>query len=99
VSEDENPYAEIAEAKYTTVLKEIFDKCLQIVREKRELYQDAWYDMEWRTLDGVIAYRAKRLMRIPHKYLDKIIQEHIHIVNLSIMALVKLYEEAKRRGR
>jgi len=91
--------AEIVESKYTSVLKELFDKCLQIVREKRKLYQDAWYDMEWRTLDGVIAYRAKRLMRIPSKYLDKIIQEHIHIVNLCVMALVKLYEEARMRGK
>ena len=90
---------EIVESKYEETLRQIVDQCLQIVRSKRELYHDAWYDMEWRTLDGVIAYKAKRMTRIPRKYYEKLIQEHIDIVNLSIMSLVKLYEEAKHRGR
>lgn len=86
----------VIEKKYLDVLDEVRDICKQIVTSKRSVYKDAWYDIPWRTLDHVIAYKARRMTRIPRKHLAKLVDDHIDIINLAVMALVQIKEEMGR---
>jgi len=79
--------------EFDKMLQFVLKKCREIVTAQRDKYEDAWYEMSFRTLDGVIAYKAKRMLKIPRRHLKKLIDDHIDVVNLAIMALVRLREE------
>jgi len=82
--------------KYLDVLEDIMKQCKTIVKEKRQIYSDAWYLIPRRTLDHVIAYKSRRMTRIPSKFIDKLIRDHIDVINFCVFALVQLKEDKAR---
>jgi len=73
---------------YEEHLEEIFEKCKQIMTARRRLYGDAWITMPVRTLQHVIAYKARRLTLTRDR--QKMLEELVDIVNLSVFAYARL---------
>jgi len=75
---------------YENALNEVLEKCRGIVVGRRTLYSDAWISMPVRTLQHVIAYKAKRLTAIPWKNREKMLEEIVDIVNLAVFCYARI---------
>ena len=83
------------EEAFNATLESVVEKCREIIKEKRPVYQDVWWEIPSRTIDHLVAFRARRITKIRRKYTDKLIKEHVDLIVYAVMALTQLKEELK----
>lgn len=70
---------------FETIAKWVFDKVLELYKQRDEIYGDAWQHVDVDVLRAVVLYKANRLYRTTSK--QKLQDECFDIIVLCLMIL------------